>query len=345
MACDMTRKQNFTRRGFLKATLLGFGAAFLAACAAKPATATLDDKTPTAAPISGTAPSVPATEVTATPVAAEATEMGPTVPQEGDTKLENGYTYAYTVIRSEDSKELYQGWFRPMTPVKIPFWDWTDKWYGVDGTLKTGQDIGNMMMLVGEGVPGADAIKSITHAGFPPDRLIDESNMYMQAVLGKFTENFSGNIIGAVPDEQWKAMNDGLQAGTIKYTIKAGSKEYAWYPSPEHGAMVYVLKYDKATQTEENGFLDWKDYPNKNHFHTAFLGLDSKGNILGSISSEKPLNELEDWELQMMQYYHMATAVNSQSSDQNQNGGFSPFLQILIERAAQLNPPYIEVER
>ena len=205
-----------------------------------PAEATATAPVP-AVGLTPTAPETP-TSTAAAPTATATAEASPTPagPKEGDTKVENGYTYTYTVVKTADGKEAYEGWFRPMTPTAIPLFDWTTYVSDDSGGWKLGKDIVPITMFVEEGVPGADAIKVFSHTELAKPAAVDKTNPYEETLNGEFVKYIYGT--GSSSNDGTK-MNTGLQSGTIKYPIQYGSKEYDWYPSPEHGVVVYVFNY------------------------------------------------------------------------------------------------------
>ena len=97
--------------------------------------------------------------------------------------------------------------------------------------------------------------------------------------------------------------------------------------------------------TKENGFTDWADAPYKNHFSIAYWGIDAKGNIIGAIASEQPLDKLDpNKELLILPFYHAASVLDNVGLDLMHYGGYSGFLQVLIQNAEANNPPYIQTQ-
>ena len=251
-----------------------------------------------------TATSLPLTQTpteafTVTPTLTPLPSATPTkvILKDGDTKIENGETFIYKVIQSTDSQEpQYRGWFRDLTPRAIPLYDC--KFYIPDGNggFKICQDIGPIKVYVEESVLGTDAIKSLTHTELvvPSNGNVLNSE-FLGAVDGKFMQNYFHTKCCAA--KQYTAtevapLTNGLQNGnTIPYTFTVDSKEYTWYPGPNAGATVYILNYASTNPTKDNGFWKWYDMPYETYFHTAFWGIDTQGNILGAIASEKPLRE------------------------------------------------------
>ena len=171
------------------------------------------------------------------------------------------------------------------------------------------------------------------------NKLKKTAEQFIPFVSGKFSYNYYGPKTGTF---NGSALYSGLQQETIKYTLTNGSRTYSWYPGPNNGATVYVLNYQVTTPTKENGFWKWMDMPNQTHFHTTFWGIDTKGNILGAIASEKPLSELDDMEVRMLALYHIAVALNNTNVT---NVGFDVFLQTLAKTAGNGTPPYIQIQR
>jgi|GEM_PF-5976321 len=265
----------------------------------------------------------------ATKTEAPTTEVSPTPagPKEGDTKVENGYTYTYTDIQA-NGKEVYTGWFRPMTPTAIPMIDWP--WMRPDGTQ--GKDIAPITIMVEEGVPGGDAIQAFTHIPIPKG---PGNNRYLGYMITAFSNN--DNAV-------WAQVMAALQAGTKKYSVQFGNTSYDWSPSPNHGSIVYVLNYTNPVLSAKE--YNWEDGPYyKDHqFKAAFWGLDSQGNTVGAIASQTPLNQLNKDELSIFPFYHVASIIGGSGSDLALYfGGYSQLLQHMMQNSLNSVPPYVEV--
>jgi len=290
---------------------------------------------PTTVAITPTAPvETPTTEASPTPAA----------PKEGDTMVENGYTYTYTVIRSPDTKEtLYTGWFRKMTLTALPLWDWSTYVPDGSGGWKVGQDVGPIQVLVEKGVPGADTIRSLEHTQYPDGQ--PNNNEYMETLYPLISKRFLGKWLDAASNEEWRQLQVDLQDGkpdTAMITFTVNGKEYQWSPGPNVGSVVYVLNWDHAAPTKENGFVEWKDNTNTDRFRTAFWGIDDKGNILGAIASEKPLNELTYKQIRMMVLYDtIQILVGKDMTDV----GYGAVLNDFADISGKDNPPVIEIHK
>jgi len=298
---------------------------FMASCAAIPS--------PT--PTSTSAPTLTST-VTLTPLPSATPTNSP--PKDGDTKLENGETFIYKIIQSSDSQgQQYSGWFRKLTPTAIPVYDWSE--IGSPG----GKDIGPMVVYVQEGVSGADGIKSITH---PVLTLSDARNStYEHFMDGKLNEDYYHPKCCAshtYTATQLAPFFGSLQSGTMDYTFTNGSQKYPWYLGPKSGSVVYVIDFDKATPEKSNGFLEWRDLPNQIRFRSVFWGVDEQGNILGAISSEKSLDQLDDTELRLMVLYHITAVLDEKDVT---DYGFGVLPEMMSEQAGKDKPPYIQIQR
>ena len=264
----------------------------------------------------------PSVEAPASPTTAS-TEAGP---KAGDTKVENGYTYTYTDIQA-NGKEVYKGWFRPMTPTAIPMIDWP--WYRPDGTQ--GKDIAPITIMVAEGVSGADVIQTFTHTELPKGQ--GGNNRYLGFIITEFGNN---------DNAAWAKARTELQAGTKKYSVKFGNTSYDWYPSPNHGSIVYVLNYNNPALSAKED--DWKDAPYNNKFKATFWGLDSQGNTVGAIASQTPLNQLDPNELSIFPFYHVASIIGGSGSDLALYfSGYSQLLQHMMQSSIHSDPPYVEI--
>ncbi len=286
-------------------------------------------------------PPAPATE-TAAPTPTE------TGPKEGDTKIvvENGknVVYTYKEIKSADNKEaLYTGWFRTLTPTRLPVWDWTT--YIPDGTggWKFGKDVGPIQIWVAEGGTGAEMMQSLTHIQAPDG---EGNNIeYMKSLRPLVSKRFNGVYPDALSEEQWRQFQLDLQDGksdTGSITFTMDGKDYQWSPGPNVGTVVYIMNWDDAVPAEGNGFGEWVDNTNTDRFRTAFWGVDDKGNILGAISSQKPLNELTDKQIRAMALFHTISILDGQDMT---NRGYSSVLNDYADTSGQDSVPYIQINK
>lgn len=265
------------------------------------------------------------TEIPASPTA---TEAGP---KEGKTMVENGYTYTYTVIPESG----YKGWFRPMAD--MPLVPWLAKYVpdGSGGYVESTNrnNIGPTRLLVEKGVEGEQAIKALTQ------RQLERGVTFPYYVEQIYTwirtryEEINPNA------DDYKRNTD-LQNGNISFKFHAGPKEYTWTISPHSGATIYVVKNDPAHLTEENGFWTWVDGPYGTHFSTAFWGVDQNG-IVGAISLDKSLDQLDPFELRIIPLYHQVAVLKH---DDVQGVGFDGPLQMIVTFAGRENPLVIEIE-
>jgi hypothetical protein len=292
----------------------------LTACA--PATAVLSTAT-----IEPSATSIPTSTIsiaseTPAPTATEAAQ------KVANTKVENGYTYTYTVVRTADGKQEYQGWFRPMTPMSIPMIEEQGS-YLLDG--KAAKNVAPITILVEEGVPGADAVQAFTHASVAGMN----NNRYIGFIITEFGNN---------NNDVWQQARNDFQAGTRKYSVQFGNTLYDWYPSPDHGSIVYILNPNDPAISKDNGFVTWTDAPYGNKFSTIFWELDMQGNTQGGIASLTPLNQLNKNELDIFPFYHVASIIGGSGDDLKlYSGGYSQLLQQMMQNSEKSNPPYIEI--
>ncbi len=193
-----------------------------------------------------------------------------------------------------------------------------------------GKDIVPITMFVEDNVPGADTIKAFTHTELPKRQ---GNNMYIQFLL---------NYIGGQNNDEWVKMETGFQSGTLPYSVQFGNTSYDWYPSPNNGSTVYVLNYNNPVLSAKED--DWKDAPYNNKFKATFWGLDSQGNTLGAIASQTPLNQLDQTELSIFPFYHVASIIGGSGSDLALYfSGYSQLLQHMMQSSIHSDPPYVEI--
>ncbi|MCL5612154.1 MAG: hypothetical protein M1485_06325, partial [Chloroflexi bacterium] len=261
----------------------------------------------------------------------------PAGPKEGDTKAENGYTYTYTLI-PESGQYL---WVRPMG--QISFYPWQSLWapdgIGVDGkpqykSSSPSNNIGPTTVMVDIRVDEAEAsvpgkhILSTLSQGFHPE--MDTNVRYNQFLDTALYDGYYNTKKLPKIDFQW---NTDLQDGKIAYTFYVNGVPHTVPISPQSGATIYVLPYDDSNKpSDANGFWEWSDMPYKTQFRTAFWGVNDKG-IIGAIAVNKPLNELNPFEVRLLAIWHEATVVDNANKDVK-GAGFSILAQLLAEHAA-----------
>lgn len=298
-------------------------------------------------------PTAPASTVEVTQTIAPAVTEAPTIaptatetgPKEGDTKVENGYTFTYTVVKTADGKEPYTGWFRPMTLTPIPIWDYNIYAKDAAGNFVSGKAIGPIQVLVEEGVSGADTIQSLSHTKYQDLNSDQANNEYLDTVRPLFHMRFLGSPAKTGQDDQWQELVTNLQDGDPKtgsITFTVSGKKFSWGPGPNEGSVVYVMNWDHAAPTKDNGFVQWKDNTNIDNFRSAFWGIDAEGNILGAIASEKPLNQLSDKQIRMLPFFHTISILDGEDMTAR---GFSTRLDLELDKAGQVLPPYIEINK
>lgn len=293
---------------------------------------------PTITPTNTQPTATPTTEPL--PKSAAESSPTPTGPKEGDTKVENGYTYTYTVIKTAEGKEAYQGWFRSMTPTAIPMYDWGQGYIpdGNGGWIQA-KNVSPITILVEENVSGAATIQSFTHKDLVS---LSKDQQSHELYIG-YMMTFFGTT-----DEALAQSAREQQSGTLKYPVQFGDTTFDWYPSPDHGAKVYILNYNNPTISKDSGAVEWKDAPYDNSFRTTFWGLDAQGNAIGAIASKQPLDQLNQTgmfnELLIFPYYHVASMLGGTGGDLKQySGGFSILLQKLMQYSERSDPPYVEI--
>jgi len=275
------------------------------------------------------------------------TEAGPKV---GDTKVENGFTYTYTEVKSPDGVKEYAGYFRPLA-VNIPFIDNNGMYapiLGPDGksVLKNpdgknqwqgAKSIGPTTVYVELGVQDEFIIKSIGHTPHPIP--FQKTTQYEDRMLAVMLQHYFHT------DNSTQDQNDvyfaAIQSGKVSYTFTDGSKTYTWPFSPESGATVYVVNYNNVAPTAENGVKQWSAAPSNHVFRTAFWGVDQKG-IIGMIASEKPFSELTDFELRMLPIWHIAVVMHNADVTK---AGFDQFVQEQVQMADKQPWPQLTIER
>ena len=235
-------------------------------------------------------------------------------PKAGDTKVENGFTYTYTEIKSSGGKE-YLGYFRQLGK-DLPLWDLEGYYVAVlnpDGKSVAKNADGSYQWQQAKNIApinvfvelGADTsgIQSITHSPRPgtlqttPDYIGRLSN-----------EIFKHYLPSSAPTRDTHALLDAaLQAGLVTYTITDGANTYTFPLSPTSGATIYAI--NSANATKDNGFTQWVDGLGDHNFSTAFWGADQKG-LIGAIASETPLSMLSDSELMMLPLWHLTVAMD-----------------------------------
>ncbi len=310
-----------------------------------------------------TIPTSTFTPVPAATVTIEATptiEVSPTVttvpteagPKAGDTKVENGFTYAYKEIKTPEGE--YKGWFRPLA-VNIPLYDRGGMYsptLNPDGkTVATNSDgsvawqaaknIGTTNVYIELGVANEQAIRAVTHT--PHTKFFE--NMYDVTISTRLTEDFV-QAHGIPPGAAMDLFNGKLQNGKIAYNFLDGQTPYTWVVGPDSGATVYVVNYDNVAPDPDNGFWEWL-IPNVNKprsdwhkFRTAFWGVDGHG-IVGAIASEKPMS---DDELRMLPIWHEATVIGNHDKDVH-GSGLSIFLQMLLQYSHTKELPQLNIEK
>jgi hypothetical protein len=85
--------------------------------------------------------------------------------------------------------------------------------------------------------------------------------------------------------------------------------------------------------------------PWKTNFWVAFWGVDSHG-IVGAISLDKPLDQLDPFEIRMLPLWHEAVVIDDDEQDNSDisNVGFNGLLQRLVQDVTAVKPPLIEIQ-
>jgi hypothetical protein len=287
-------------------------------------------------------PPPPATE-TVPPVTPTEVE-----PKEGDTKKvienEKEVTYVYKEIKSADNKEvLYTGWFRSLTPVALPLWDWDTYVRDDSGGWKFGKDVGPIQIFIEEGASGTNPINSLEHTQTPEGTV--NNGDYMGRLFALMTKRITGSYPDGLSNDQLDQFYLDLQDGkpdTAAITFSASGKEYTWSPGPNEGSVIYILNWDAATPAGGNGFGEWVDNTNTDRFRSAFWGTDASGNIIGAIASQKPLNELTDKQIRAMVLFHTISILDGQDMTIR---GYSAVLNDYADTSGQDTPPYIQIHK
>ncbi len=310
-------------------------------------------KTETTIPTSTFTP-VPTVTMTPSPTIEPSPTVVPTEagPKAGDTKVENGFTYAYKEIKTPEGE--YKGWFRPLA-VNIPLHDRGGSYsptLNPDGqTVATNSDgsvawqaaknLGPTNVYIELGVANEQAIRAITHT--PHTEFFE--NMYDVTIATRLDEDFV-QARGIPPVAVQNLFNAKLQNGKIAYNFLDGQTPYTWVVGPDSGATIYVVNYDNAAPAPDNGFWEWliptvgkprSDWPK---FRTAFWGVDGHG-IIGAIASEKPMS---DEELRMIPIWHEATVIGNHDKDVY-GSSFSIFVQMLLQNTHTTQFPQLNIEK
>lgn len=264
------------------------------------------------------------------------TETGP---KEGDTKEINGLPYTYTVIRSPETNEvLHTGFFRVIA-VDMPIYPWQTWVSDGKGGYEHGKDVAPTTLLVEEGVDDEGVLTKLSHQTMEKGvratshYIINLVDMMHDIYKNKFGE-YDGALYGR-----------SVQNGEFDVTFTDGEKELVWAPDPDTGATIYVLAYDPAKITSEDGFVKWVDKGWGTNFWTAYWGINNKG-IVGAMALDKPLSELTQDELRILPLYHELAAILSARNGMNvQDVKFHSDIERIISFAGQDNPPIIQINQ
>lgn len=286
----------------------------------------------------------------AAPAVVETPTTAPTptevAPKEGDTKIvvENGkdIIYTYRIVKSEDGKEQYHGYFKLVTPKTLPTYDWDTYVPDGKGGYRFGEDILPKQVFIEEGVPDADILYSLTHIQTSDGTVNNEE--YMRTLSPQVFKRYYDYFPTAKDNPTWQKLQQELQDGkpdTAQLTITIGGKEYKWSPGPKVGTVVYVIKWDNAAPTPENGFKEWEE-PGLNHFRSVFWGIDAKGQLIGAISSQNPLKDLTDIQIREMVLFHDISALYFKDLT---DVGYSLPLYDFAESSGAETPPQIIINK
>jgi len=311
---------------------------FFASCATSPAYL----ETATAIPSETPQPTQTLTETpTQTPtITPTATEAGP---KEGDTKVENGITYTYTVIRGADNHVEFSGFTNLLT--KMPAYDLD---FSFSGPLE-GKSVVPTTILVENTVPGQNGITfshqiPVNSPDFTPTR-------YDQFFLGALNANYFHKGSGYLPSltEQNTMKADIAKGGNFPISVTDGTNTFTWNigagvvgPGLSGGAKIIVRNFDEMVPSNTNNIDEWHD-ENNVHFRTVYDGVDAQGDLVGEISVDKPLNELTPKELMVLPLFHIATALDISNNGDVTTVGYDILLQSLLDYAFTGNPPQIAI--
>ncbi len=98
----------------------------------------------------------------------------------------------------------------------------------------------------------------------------------------------------------------------------------------ETGFMTIVVPYDTLLLEEGNGVSEWTDVRSGLRFRSTMLGVDSAGNAIGLIASEKPLNELPDNTIRLIDLFHPASIIAIENQEVQ---GYSVMLDLFVQYA------------
>ena len=273
-----------------------------------------------------------------------ATEAGP---KEGDTKVENGITYTYTVIRGADGHIEFSNFTNSLI-TNMPAYDFLLYQKGAIPTT----------LLVENTVLGQEGI---TFSHQTPIQSPDLTmTRYDQFFITSVIENYFHKSRAYVPsfNDQDKMFSDLAKGGNFPVPIKDGTNSFIWNvgsgavgPGLSGGAKIIVRNFDEMVPSKANNIDEWHD-ENNVYFRTVYDGVDADGNLVGEISVgeyvnkapvNKPLNELTPKELAILQFFHVASALDIENNGDVTNAGYGSLLQSLLDYAFTGNPPQIVI--
>ena len=249
----------------------------------------------------------------------------------GDQIIENDYTYTYTFIPESG----YYGWFRPLANINFYPWAFATIPDGHGGRISANStnDIGPTTLMVEQGVDGEQAVVALIQNEL--QKGINPTPLYIRDIETDLRTRAGVSTSNQAIDQ----FNTDLQIGNETFQDTVFGKSLIWTISPKSGATIYILKPDLTKLTKENGFWEWSDMPWKTHFWTAFWGVNSHG-IVGAIAVDKPLNQLDPFELRMLTIWHEAVALDNTDVT---NTGFDGLAQDLASQAADI-PTMIDIQ-
>ncbi len=284
----------------------------LASCA--PATST--PQLVTNIPVSTTIPTnVPTT--TLTPIAT----LDPNVPvgtrgqdAQGEfVTTENGVIARKVEYKSASGEILWSGWAVEKTQA------------GGIALLDSGPyKVVPVKLLFASDVVGGEALISLTSPADPDGGHDSLMSAVYTALLERKNISMSDNNGSR---DFWDKLGKGELS--LPFTTSKGTSTEVFLGS-DTGFTTIVVPYTLLVPAEGNGVSEWVDVRSGIRFRSILIGVDSAGNAIGLIASEKPLNELPDSAVRLLTLFHSASIIAVESQEVQ---GYSVTLDLFVQYA------------
>jgi hypothetical protein len=231
-----------------------------------------------------------------------------------------------------------KGWFKSLMfdGKGIPLLDYKDNSLGWHSN-----DLIPLYVYMAEEMPDTQKGFFLQHQNLSPDLEGATFSDLLSTDLARW--HYATGNASSITQEQWQDYSAGLQdddSSTVSLVFTTSAGESAWSPGPRIGYKVYLLGWDNAAPSDENGFSEW-NHPDGRLFRSKVY-IDPAGNLVSVIASQTSIDTFSDKELREMFLFRLASLAFTR--DQSWQGYVSGMGIYFSWAGEEKNPvPYIEI--